>query len=261
MSITVTTSTAVIAVTSPRSATITTSGAAEARIDIFQQTYANNLVGVEYISEPAWVQFNTEAVPNITTGRLGWNAEFETLDLGVNSGAVLQLGQEFHILVQNDSGEELPNGTPVMVEVDQNGKIRTVGLGIMRVVKAVADGSLPAKLMLGITTVPIPDGERGMITVNGYINNLDTTAYELGDILWLNPTTPGTFTTIQPTAPALKLPVAVVTRVQQNTGSIYVRFVNGFDLAEIHDVLINNPQDGDVLKYNAALGVWQNGQP
>jgi hypothetical protein len=35
----------------------------------------------------------------------------------------------------------------------------------------------------------------------------------------------------------------------------------GLILSEIHDVLINNPQDGDVLKYNAALGVWQNGQP
>ena len=256
--VTVQTSTAVVQVTSPVSATITGLGAASATVNQNQATVVSNLQQVDTIGDPSWVQFNTNATITDATGRLAWDTEWETLKLGVNSGAVLQFGQEFHILVQNDSGETIPDGVLVMAELDGNGRLRTVGQGIMRVVKANVDGSLPGKLMLGVTTTSMGNGERGMVTVNGYVNNLDTVTpgWTVGDILWANPVVAGGFTTTAPVAPNLKLPIAVVTRVQSQTGSIYVRMTNGFDLTEIHDVQITNPQEGQNLVYRS--GVWVN---
>ena len=264
MSIIVTTAgTAVIHVTSPNAATIFAGGENTATIIQNQATLITNIVEAETIGDLSWIQMNTTSTPSMQTGRIGWDTEAETLVVGVNGGANLQVGQEEHILVQNDSGAALANGTLVMAELDNQGRIRTVGLGTMRVVPAIADGTLPSKLLLGIVTTDIPNGERGVVATFGYVNSLNTVTpgWELGDILWADPDNPGKLTNVQPTAPALKLPIAVVTRSQQQTGSIFVRMTNGWDLAEIHDVLIQNPQDGDVLKYNSALGVWQNGQP
>ena len=254
MSITVTTSTAVITTTSPTSATITTSGSASARIDIYQQTYANNLVGVEYISEPAWIQFDTNAVANIQPGRFGWNADQETVRLGLDDNVGINLGQDEVIRVKNASNSvAIPKFTLVMF-AGSAGDTVTVS-------PAITDGSVPHEYMVGITAEVIPAGDFGFVKTNGVIQNVNTAAYQLGTILWANPAVAGGLTATKPEAPNLKLPIAAVTRVQQSSGRVLVRMTAGLILSEIHDVLINNPQDGDVLKYNAALGVWQNGQP
>ena len=259
--VTVTTSTAVVEVTLPQAATVDVQGAATAVINENQATLATTLVDVQSIGDPAWIQFNTTSTPTMATGRLAWDTENETLQLGVNSGAVLQLGQEFHQIVQNDSGDTIPDGTVVSVDVDNQGRIRTVGQGIMRIVKANGDGSLPAKLILGVATTDMANGDRGMVTSHGYVNFLDTQTpgWQLGDILWLSATIPGALTNVEPTAPALRVPMAVVTRVNQNTGSIYVRYTPNEDLSQLNDVAITNPQNGDVLTYQN--GVWVNGAP
>jgi hypothetical protein len=65
----------------------------------------------------------------------------------------------------------------------------------------------------------------------------------------------------KPVAPAHLVYIGVVTRKNANNGEIFIHPQNGFELNEIHNVLISNPQNGDVLKYNSSLGLWQNGQP
>jgi len=226
-----------------------------------QATIVSNLDQVNTIQTPAWIQFNTSGTATMQTGRLAWDAENETLQLGVNAGAVLQLGQEIHQIVQNDSGAPIPDGTLVSVELDNQGRIRTVGQGIMRVVKANADGSLPAKLILGVATTTMANGSRGMVTSHGYVSFIDTQTpgWTLGDILWANPLVPGGLVNVEPASPALRVPCAVVTRVNQNTGSIYVRYTPNEDLSQLNDVAISNPQNGDVLTYQN--GVWVNGAP
>jgi hypothetical protein len=254
LSITVTTSTAVIAVTSPRSATITTAGSASARIDIYQQTYATNLVGVEFISEPSWLQFNTNAIASIEPGRFGWNADQETVTLGLDENVDLDLGQHQVIRIKNNSTTTaIPKFTLVMFA-------GAVG-DTVKVSPAITDGSVPHEYMVGITAEVIPADGFGFIVTDGVIKNVNTAAYPLGTILYADPTTPGGLTATKPEAPNLKLPIAAVTRTQQSSGRVLVRMTGGLTLSEIHDVQINNPQNGDVLKYNSALGIWQNGQP
>lgn len=259
--VTVTTSTAVVQVVSPTAATVNVSGAATATVNQDQATVVSNLDQVNTIASPAWIQFNTGATATMADGRLAWDSENETLQLGVDTGAILRVGQDFQQIVQNDSGDEIPKGTVVSVELDDQGRIRTVGQGIMRIVKTVADGSLPSKLILGVTVTTIANGARGVVSSHGYVNGVDTDTpnWVLGDILWASSTVPGALTNVEPTAPALRVPMAVVTRVQQNTGSFYVRFTPNEDLSQLNDVAIASPQNDQVLKYNSANGTWING--
>jgi hypothetical protein len=43
-----------------------------------------------------------------------------------------------------------------------------------------------------------------------------------------------------------------------STGKIYVKVQNGYELDELHDVLITSTANGDLLKYDSATGLWKN---
>ena len=258
MSITVTTSTAVVEVTAPNTATVITSGSASARIDISQQSYATNLVGVEFISEPAWIQLNTEAVANILPGRIGWNADQETVSLGLDDDVTINLGQDDVIRVKNNSGSvAIPKFTLVMFA-------GAVG-DTVKVSPAITDGSVPHEYMVGITAEVIPADGFGFVKTNGTLQNVNTAAYSLGTILYADPTVPGGFTATKPEAPNLKLPIAAVTRVQAQSGRVLVRMTGGLTVSELHDVQTNGKTDGDALVWDAANNYWTNdvvfGQP
>jgi hypothetical protein len=252
LSIVVTSSTAVIDVTSPNTATIITSGSATARIDISQQTYATNLVGVEYISEPAWIQFDTNAVANILPGRFGWNADQETVRLGLDDNVGINLGQDSVIRVKNNSNSvAIPKFTLVMFAGATGDTVK--------VSPAVTNGSVPHEYMVGITEEIIPAGDFGFVKTEGVIQGVNTAAYELGTILYANPAVAGGLTATKPSAPNLKLPIAAVTRVQQSSGRVLVRMTTGLTLSEIHDVQTNGKTDGDALIWDAANNRWTNG--
>jgi hypothetical protein len=251
LSITVTTSTAVVEVTAPNTATVITSGSASARIDISQQSYATNLVGVEFISEPAWIQLNTEAVANILPGRIGWNADQETVSLGLDDDVTINLGQDDVIRVKNNSGSvAIPKFTLVMFA-------GAVG-DTVKVSPAITDGSVPHEYMVGITAEVIPADGFGFVKTNGTLQNVNTAAYSLGTILYADPTVPGGFTATKPEAPNLKLPIAAVTRVQAQSGRVLVRMTGGLSVNELHDVQTNGKTDGDALVWDAANNYWTN---
>ena len=251
MSIVVTSSTAVIEVTAPNTATVITSGSATARIDISQQTYATNLVGVEYISEPAWIQFDTNAVANILPGRFGWNADQETVRLGLDDAVGINLGQDQVIRVKNNSNSvAIPKFTLVMFAGATGDTVK--------VSPAITNGSVPHEYMVGITAEVIPADGFGFVKTEGVLQNVNTAAYQLGTILWADPANPGLLTATKPEAPNLKLPIAAVTRVQANSGRVLVRMTTGLTLSEIHDVQTNGKTDGDALVWDADNNRWTN---
>lgn len=254
MSITVTTSTAVVTVTAATAATITTSGSTTATIEQPQATLVTSLQGVQNISEPAWIQFNTAAVNSVGVGRLNWNADIEALEYYADTDTEVAIGQKQLIRVKNNSNTTaIPKFRLVMFAGATGDTVK--------VDPAVTDGSVPHEYMVGVTNEEIPAGGFGFVVQQGQITNINTNAYDLGAILYADPANPGNWTTVKPAAPNLKLPVVAVTRKQQSAGRVYVRMDNGFNLGELHNVQITNPQDGDVLKYYAAGGYWRNEQP
>lgn len=97
----------------------------------------------------------------------------------------------------------------------------------------------------------------------GLIDGLDTSAANAaGDPVWLGPN--GTLLyglANKPVAPAHMVYIGVVTRKQSNNGEIFVNIQNGFEVDELHDVLISAPKtDGQGLFLQTIAGVqlWRN---
>lgn len=97
----------------------------------------------------------------------------------------------------------------------------------------------------------------------GLITGLDTSAANAaGDPVWLGPN--GTLLyglANKPVAPAHMVYIGVVTRKQSNNGEIFVNIQNGFEVDELHDVLITAPKtDGQGLFLQTVSGtqLWRN---
>lgn len=95
------------------------------------------------------------------------------------------------------------------------------------------------------------------VITEGLLTGLNTNSATIGDAVWLG--TNGNLIyglTNKPHAPAHLVYIGVVTRVNTNNGEIFVKPQNGFELDELHDVLITNPQSGEVIQRDGSL--WKN---
>jgi hypothetical protein len=192
--------------------------------------------------------FDTTSTYEVNQGEMAWNSDEETLDLGLN-GATLQLGQEVHYHVRNNTGSIIPNGTAVMAT-------GTLGAsGRITIAPAISDGSIPSKYFIGITTEEIGIGEDGKVTHFGKVRNINTSIYDEGDILWPNPLVPGGLTKVEPSAGNWKIPAAIVIS-KKNNGTIFVRFSYVPDLKDLNDVETSNPSDSDFLVFQANNEIW-----
>jgi len=216
----------------------------------------NNSVVTDYIDLP-------EIGPHVSQARrVQWNRRDGTLDIGLYGGSVLQAGQELHYYAKNTSGSTIANGTPVMFTgtVGSSGKL-TFG-------PAIADGSVLADYMMGVATQDIADNDFGYVTSFGLVRGFNTTGapygevWADGDLLYFDPATPGTWTNVQPQAPNIDVPMAVVINAGGGgSGSILVRMTIAESLARLQDVYINGtgtPNDFDVLLYDATQSRWEN---
>jgi hypothetical protein len=216
----------------------------------------NNSVVTDYIDLP-------EIGPHVSQARrVQWNQDDGTMDVGLYGGSVLQVGQELMYYAKNTSGSTIANGTPVMFTgtVGSSGKL-TFGL-------AIADGSVLADYMMGVATQDIADNAFGYVTSFGLVRGFNTTGapygelWTDGDLIYFDPATPGTWTNVQPQAPNIDVPVAVVVNAGSGgSGSIFVRMTIAESLARLQDVYINGtgtPNDFDVLLYDATQSRWEN---
>jgi len=93
----------------------------------------------------------------------------------------------------------------------------------------------------------------------GLIAGLDTSAAQAGDPVWLGVNGALIFGLAnKPVAPAHMVYIGVVTRVQSNNGEIFVNVQNGFEIEELHDVLIQSKANNQGLFYESSTGLWKN---
>jgi hypothetical protein len=103
------------------------------------------------------------------------------------------------------------------------------------------------------------------VVTEGLLAGLDTSTATAGDPVWLG--TDGNLIyglVNKPFAPAHLVFIGIVTRVNSNNGEIFVKVQNGFELREIHDVLLElngSIADNEVLAYDTASGLWKNQTP
>jgi hypothetical protein len=200
------------------------------------------------------VDYNTTSTSDNAEGRLRWDSDLGTLAVGLENGAVeLPIGQKQGAYVKNTSGVDIGKGKAVQFSGAHGGKIE--------VEKAVADGSVSSKYMLGITAEAIDDDGFGFVVTDGYIRGVDTDGILLGTLLYFDPDTPGELTTSKPSSGNITAPIAVVTFSNQNSGVIFVRMTIEPELNELEGVSISSLSDGDVLTYSSSASAWQNTQP
>lgn len=194
------------------------------------------------------IGFDLTAGEAVGVGQLAWNADQETLDLGLDANVTLQIGQEHVVRVKNASGSvAIPEMTVVMFAGATGDTVTVAPMN--------ANGSVPADYIVGITTEEIPADGFGFVTQFGFINEVNTSAWAAGTILYADPATPGALTGTAPSAPSLKLPVAAVTRSHASTGRLLVRIKTGEALAGLHDVQIGSAATGQVVQYDGTKWV------
>ena len=198
-----------------------------------------------------YVTFNT--IPQTTSieqGTVSWNDGDGTLDLILKGGlTTLQLGQEQHVMTYNDSGVPLVDGDVVYIKGAQGNRI-SVGLAANTI-----EGL--SSVTIGLVTEPIAMGAEGFVTTFGLVRNLNTLGLTEGLPIYLGATT-GSYTQVKPVAPAHTVIVGYVIRAHESVGSIFVKVYNGFELDELHDVLITDKQNDNGLFYETATQVWKN---
>ena len=177
-------------------------------------------------------------------GTLCWDINDQTLNLTHSGGVTQQIGQETYAYVRNNTGATIPNGTAVrfagatgptyvpFITLDGDEFITQDSLNFnalestkarLEVAPFLADGTYPSLYGLGITTQDIADGEDGKVTVWGKVRDLNTSGFNVGDILYVSPTVAGGLTNAKPTAPNNVVPMAAVLRVDSSEGEIFVR--------------------------------------
>lgn len=110
---------------------------------------------------------------------------------------------------------------------------------------------------LGVVAERIAPNADGLVTTQGYVYHMNLSAFTAGETVYLS-NVAGGITATKPVAPNHLVYVGVVVRANAGNGILYARAQNGYELDEIHDVLISSPTQGQVLSYNASTSLWQN---
>lgn len=199
------------------------------------------------------IQFDTAAAVAPAVGKLTWNDTDGTLEVGLKGGNVtLQIGQEAHQRVTNNSGASIPDGSVVYI---------TGSLGNrLTVAPAIASNEPVAMRTFGVLTETVADNQSGFVTTLGLVRDINTSALTEGAPIYLSASVTGGLTNTRPASPNHAVMIGWCVRQHASVGSIFVHVQNGEDLSELHDVLVVTETDKDVLSYENATGLWKNKQ-
>lgn len=206
-------------------------------------------------------QLEFDQTPTGTTGVaiLRWNDNEGTLDLGLKGGNVtLQLGQEQIIRIVNKTGVNLLESAYQVIYISGAQGNR------LKVDLALANSDLTSAGTIGLVTETINNNQEGFITSNGLVRGINTTGslqgetWIDGDILYVSPIVAGRLTNIKPIAPQHSITIGICVSAHITQGSIFVKVDNGYELEELHNVIINTPVNNQILTYESATSLWKN---
>jgi hypothetical protein len=234
--------------------------------DIYATTGSNIFIGDQTITGSIYMDApGTDSIyfsGSGPAGRFVWNEEFGTMELTLQRGNVsVLLGQKQVVKVVNKTGGNVLRSNYQAVRVSgAQGQRLAIQL-------AQADNDANSATTIGLIAENIDNNQEGFITTGGQIIQVDTTGdlqgetWSDGDILYLSPTTPGRLTNIKPLAPQHTVIIGFVEHKNKNNGRIFVKVDNGYEIDELHNVLINTGSlaTGDLLVRSGSNGgVWIN---
>jgi hypothetical protein len=204
-----------------------------------------------------YIDFNTGSTVTQLEGRVSWDSNYGTLDVGLEGGNInLKVGLDNFYYIKNQSGATIDKGRVVRASGTLGASGRILGEYM------IADGTIPYYYTIGIAGENILNGEDGYVYEFGLIRELNTTGSLYGEtwvdgtILYVSPTIPGGLTSVEPSEPNLKIQMAIVIDAATN-GSIFVRPNLSLRLEDLHDLQTSGATNGDLISYNLSQGYWE----
>ena len=191
---------------------------------------------------------------NDSDGYLRWNPTARSLDVTLDtaSSTTLTLGQGNVFNCKNRDATTLTRGTVVRIDGSSGTEL------VVRRASNDSEGS--SSTTFGVVVENINSNANGFITLLGVVSNINTSAWDEGQALWLG--TNGVITNVKPVAPNHLVFIGWVIRKHASSGSIYVKVSNGWELEELHNVLYTDPGVGkrhqQILSFDSDVKVWKN---
>jgi hypothetical protein len=209
-------------------------------------TLGGGVYGDYYQLNPAYANGNI-------LGRISWDQDNATAQIGLNPNVTLRVGQDDMWYVKNQSGATIPKGSVVYAA-------GTVGAsGRIVIAPYIANGTIAGRFILGITAEAIANGNDGYVIAKGKLRGINTSSFAPGTVLWASATTAGAFTATEPSAPNIKAEIAFVIHQDTNNGVLAVRRSSGTKLSDDSEVNISSAATGQLLRYNTNR--WENWTP
>jgi hypothetical protein len=193
------------------------------------------------------IDFSLTANPTHEEGRVHWYDDAKTL--GIDTGQntfMIEVGAMTVIRGKNTNTFTLTKGMVVYIngEAGQRPTFTTASM---------VNESLSARTM-GIVASDITANNSGFVIANGVLRGINTSMYVANTELYLSSS--GKFSSQIPNAPNHNVRVGKVLSSAVN-GSIYVYVMNGFELNELHDVLINTGSLKDAATNNGGSTLYR----
>jgi hypothetical protein len=179
-----------------------------------------------------------------------WSDGEGTVEVGLKGGEVkLSIGQEEVALCYNGTGNAVYKGQVVYINGAQGQR--------PRIALSSASSESTSSKTFGVVTETINNGLEGFVCTFGIVKGINTSSFSEGAALWLS-TSSGQITSTMPTAPNHSVFIGYCIRSHATSGQIFVKIQNGYELEELHNVLITSPVTGQSIKYDSTTGLWTN---
>jgi hypothetical protein len=183
----------------------------------------------------------------MSTRTIHWTEDTKTMMIRTDiPGFFIEFGNQMVYRIKNTTGNTLNPGTVVFFNGSDT--FPTVTL-------ADYNSYTTSEGTIGIIAHSIANNTEGYVITSGIARNIPLTPYSNGAELYL--ATSGSFTATRPVAPLPEVYLGTVIR-SGSDGVLSVNVELGFEIEELHNVKIDNVQNGDTLVWDSTLQVWKN---
>ena len=183
----------------------------------------------------------------MSTRTIHWTEDTKTMKIRTDiPGFFIEFGNQMVYRIKNTTGNILNPGIVVFFNGSDNFPTVTV---------ADYTSYTTSEGTIGIVAHSIPNNTEGYVVTSGITRNINLTGYTNGAELYLAAS--GSFTATRPVAPLPEVYLGTVIR-SGSAGVLSVNVELGFEIEELHNVKIDNVQNGDILAWDSTLQVWKN---
>lgn len=164
----------------------------------------------------SYENFASISAPSYLEGRVWYDSTEKALAYYNDSSSIaVHISQDLIFKVINNTGSTIPNGSPVYITGTSSGQTYP------NVALAKADLAATSAV-IGLTNGAIANGAIGYVSSQGTIDNVNTSTFTVGQVLYLSPYSAGQLmNTIPPTG--ITVQVGVATYIDSSAGHIYVK--------------------------------------